>query len=312
MAGGEREAEDGRRMSERLGRQLTRREFDAVIRRAAELATSDPESPETGLTEAELYRIAREVGLREEHVRRALADVRRGEGEEGLLVRIFGPSAVGASRVVPGTPESLSVQIDDFLVASQLLQAVRRGENVLHYRPAVDWASEVARTASFVSRKYYIASARSVEIVLDPLDEGRTVVDFRIDPGNRGEDLGVALLGGMMCGAAAGAVSWWALTGAVAAAVALAVGGALGVGVAGTIVYATAASHRRKVDEARSEVEGVLDALERGASLDPPPSSWRRWVKRQFHGMARDLVGDKDTSGRGRDGERAPAGDGHT
>ena len=51
--------------------------------------------------------------------------------------------------------------------------------------------------------------------------------------------------------------------------------------------------------EVRSEVEGVLDALETGASLEPPPPSWRRWVKRYFHGMAKDF----EWEGRGR-GER--------
>jgi hypothetical protein len=41
-------------------------------------------------------------------------------------------------------------------------------------------------------------------------------------------------------------------------------------------------------------VEGVLDALETGMSLEPPPASWRRWVKRQFHGVARDLMSGDD------------------
>jgi lipopolysaccharide biosynthesis regulator YciM len=62
------------------GRGLTRREFDAVIRRAAELSTSDPETAEGALTEAELFRIAGEVGLSRHHVHQALAEVRSGSG----------------------------------------------------------------------------------------------------------------------------------------------------------------------------------------------------------------------------------------
>jgi hypothetical protein len=47
--------------------------------------------------------------------------------------------------------------------------------------------------------------------------------------------------------------------------------------------------------DVRTEIEGVLDTLERGASLEPPPPSWRRWVKRHFHGVARDLMGSDET-----------------
>ena len=129
-------------MAEGDGRNLTRHEFDAVIRRAAELASSDPDGAEKALSEGELYRIAGEVGLPEGHVRRALAEMRSGElGGDGVLDRIFGPSSVRASRVVPGEPQGLGVQIDEFLVASQLLQPVRRGVTMLQYRPSVDWAS---------------------------------------------------------------------------------------------------------------------------------------------------------------------------
>ena len=44
-------------------RSLTRKQFDEVIRRAAELAASEPDGGESTLNEEELFRIAREVGL---------------------------------------------------------------------------------------------------------------------------------------------------------------------------------------------------------------------------------------------------------
>ena len=69
-------------MSEGKGRGLTRQEFDVVIRRAAELAGSESEGSEGALTEAEVYRIAKEVGLGEGHVRMALAEVRSGASPE--------------------------------------------------------------------------------------------------------------------------------------------------------------------------------------------------------------------------------------
>lgn len=278
------------------GRSLTRSEFDAVIRRAAELASSDPEAAEGALTEAELFRIAGEVGLTESQVRVALAEVRSGAEvrEGGFLDRVFGPAHVRVSRVVPGTPEKLAQSIDEFLVSTQLLQRVRRSTTMLHYRPAADWASQVARAASLSSRKYYIASARSVEVQLDAVDGERTLVAFMVDPGTRGNDLGGAVFGGAVASGAAGTASAFGLSLVAPVALAVGAGAVVAGGLWSVIFFGTGAAHRRKTSDVRSEVEGVLDALETGASLEPPPPAWRKWVKRHFHGVARDIMGDDE------------------
>lgn len=277
------------------GRSLTRREFDAVIRRAAELAGSDSDGPEGSVSEGELFRIAGEVGLSESHVRRALTEVRAGEVGGGRLDRVFGPAFVRASRVVPGQPEAIALEIDEFLVATQLLQRVRRGETILQYRPAVDWTSQLARAASFSSRKYYIASAKLVEVRLERVDSERTLVEFLVDPGTRKEDVALAVFGGAGAGAASGAVIGAVLASVAPLALGIGVGVLAGAGIWSGMAIGIGKAHRKKVTDVRTEVEGVLDALERGASLEPPPASWRRWVKRHFHGVARDLMGSDET-----------------
>ena len=163
-------------MSEGPGHSLTRREFDAVIRRAAELASSDPDGSEGALTEGELFRIAREVGLSEGHVRRALAEVRTGFQGGGPLDRVFGPASVRASRTVPGKAADLAGTLDDFFVASQLLQRVRRGPSVLQYRPALDWASQLARAASFTSRRIWPIFCSTTITDFAPAHFSRTIV----------------------------------------------------------------------------------------------------------------------------------------
>jgi hypothetical protein len=278
-------------MSEGKGRSLTRREFDAVIHRAAELAGSDTEASEGALSEAEVYRIAREVGLSERHVRLALAEVRSGGRPNGFLDRIFGPSSVRAARVVPGTPKGLATVLDDFFVGTQLLQPVRRGPAMLQYRPALDWASRVARVASFTQRKYLVASAKSVEVRLEEVDADSMLVEIVVDPGTRGDNIAGAAFGGGSVGLGAGIG---------AAAVVITAGGAvpLGIGIGllggtaalGGITQLVGTSHKKKLLAVQAEVEGILDRLEQGESLEPPPPSWRSWVKRQFHGMARDLM----------------------
>jgi hypothetical protein len=281
-------------MREVPGRSLSRREFDAVVRRAAELAASDPDGSEGALTEAELFRIAGEVGLSEGHIRIALAEVRSGETGQGVVDRVFGASSIRVSRVVRGTPQALLDEIDEFLVASRLLQSVRRGVGILQYRPAVDWASQLARAASFSSHKHYIASAKSVEVRFESVDAERTLIEFVIDPGTRGDDIAGAIFGGGIGGGVAGTFAGIGLAALAPIAAAVAAGVVVGGGVCTGIGYAVGRNHKRKLVEVRSEVEGVLDALELGDSLEPPPPSWRRWVKRHFHGVARDLIRDDE------------------
>lgn len=271
------------------GKSLTRREFDAVIRRAAELAASEGEAGEGALTEEELFRIAGEVGLAEGHVRRALAEVRSGVEAGGTVDRLFGPSHVRAARVVPGASAELAAKLDEFLVGTQLLQAVRRTPTLLQYRPALDWASQLARSASASSRKYYIASSGSVEVQLEPAGPERTSVVLLLDPGIRAGHVAGATLGGAAAGSVVGGLAAFGLSTVAPLALGVGAGLLVGGGVWSAIALATRASYRRRISEVQNEVEGVLDALESGASLEPPPPAWRRWVKRHFHGMVRDF-----------------------
>jgi len=281
-------------MSGRTGKGLTRREFDAVISRAAELSSSDAGSGDGELSEAELFRIAGEVGLSGTHVRQALDEVRTDVAFGGRLDRWFGPQFVRASRVVPESRSELADRLDDFLVGTQLLQSVRRGSEVLLYRPSVDWASQIARAASSQSRKYYIASAKSVEVHLQQLEKGRSHVEIIVDPGTRADSVGSAVVFGGLGGVASGSFAGWALSTLTPVGLAVGVGILLGGAVTGGVAYLTGASAKKKSQEVKTEIEGILDTLELGESLEPPPAAWRRWVKRHFHGVARDMMRSND------------------
>lgn len=277
------------------GRSLTRKEFDEVIRRAAEIAASEPEGGESALTEGELFRIAREVGLDERHVRKALGQVRSSPPTDGgPLSALYGPTFVVASRVVPGTPESLVEKLDEFMVAGQLLQNVRKSGTLLQYRPAVDWASQVARAASSTSRKYYVASAKRVEIQLEAVDDIRTMVQIEVEPGTRDDYVAGGIIGGLGGGIGVGVGVGWTLATVAPVALGVAAGMALGSLILGGIAWGTGVRHKKRLLEVRAELEGILDRLEAGGSLEPPPPSWRRWVRRHFHGVAKDVLGQGD------------------
>ncbi|MFC1574946.1 hypothetical protein ACFL3Z_02585 [Gemmatimonadota bacterium] len=279
-------------------RSLTRKEFDEVIRRAAEIAASEPEGGDSALTEQEVFRIAGEVGLDRRHVQKALSQVRSSPPTpQGALSALYGPSFVVASRVVPETREDLVPVIDDFMVAGQLLQTVRRGRSVLQYRPAVDWASQIARAASSTSRKYYVASAKRVEVRLEPVDDIRTMVQIEVEPGTRDDYMAGGMIGGLGGGIGSGIGVGFAVAAAAPAALAIAAGVVVGTAILGGVSWGAGYYHKRRLLEVRAEVEGILDRLEAGEGLEPPPSSWRRWVRRHFHGVAKELLGEKDGPG---------------
>jgi hypothetical protein len=280
------------------GKSLSRREFDEVIRRASELAASEAESGEGTLDEAELLRIAGEVGLPERHVRKALEEMRTGliirePTPTSALDRTFGPESLRATRVVARTPREIADQFDAFLVGGQLLQQVRRTDRMLQYRPAVDWASQVARAASATKGRYYVAAARWVEVRLEPLEQGRTLIEIEVDPGTRQEATSAAAAGIFFGGGGAGAGAAFLAATVAPWAVALMAGVGMAGGVGTLIWRATGDHHKKKLKDVLAEIEGILDKLEMGESLEPPPPAWRQWVKRHFHGVARDLFRDQ-------------------
>jgi hypothetical protein len=232
-------------------------------------------------------------------VRKALLQVRSAPPPgRSPVSALFGPPVLYAFRVVPGTREALATTIDEFMVAGRLLQSVRRGGSVLQYRPAVDWASQIARAASSTSKKYYVASAKRVEVRLEAVDDDHTLVELEVEPGTRDDYMAGGLIGGAGGGVGAGVGIAMAvgLSGG-AAALGVALGIIAGTGVFGGICWVSGTYHKKRLLQVRAEMEGILDRLEAGESLEPPPSSWRRWVRRHFHGMAKEFLGEADDEG---------------
>lgn len=283
------------------GGRLTRRDFDEVMQRAAELAGADrgADGADPAFSDAEVVRIGAEAGLAEQHVRRALAEFRASQGRRRRGVgALLGPGTIRTSRTVACSRRRVAGELDEFMVAGQLLQPVRRKDDLLQYRPAIDWASRVARAASATSGQHYVASARLVEVRLAETDDGEagepaTVVEVYVDPGIIGNYQGGAVFGGGLAGAAVGAAVGFAAFALFPLAVAVAAGTATGVATALAVAALVAKGFRNRLDDVESEVEGILDGLEGGPGLEPPPPAWRRWVRRHFHGVAREVAGRK-------------------
>jgi len=275
-------------------RVVSRQEFEEVIRRATELAAAEPEAGSAALTEAEVLRIAQEVGLPTKHVERALAEVGGASSLPRGVRALWSSPWVSASRVVPGDRDAVVERIDEFMVSGRLLHPVRQSPELLVYWPAVDWASQIARAASSTGKKYYVASAKRVEVALRPLSDDTTWVELRVDPGIRNDSLGGALFGGGTLGAAAGVGAALLLLPAAPIALGIAAGVAAAAVVTGGTTVLVGRNYRGQLEKVRLEIQGVLDQLERGEIPQPPPPSWSRWVSRRFRGIAREIARSTD------------------
>lgn len=265
-------------------RGITRRDLEAVIRRAAELYAAEADADER-ISEEELLRIASEIGLPSRHVRQALLELSDAPAGGSLLDRLCGPAMVRGVRVVPRDADLIYRSIDEYLTTREYLHPLRKKERGGWYAPAEDFISQVARTFTRHKGRFKLATARGVSVSVEPLDARAAHVRMEVDltvqrrsavavGATMGGIFGTALGGGLAAVAAGAGVE---LAGPIGAAVAgvVAFGGSLSSSVAAGVAIARS-QFRKKFEWARIEVEGLLDRLEHGESLVPPPAQWRR------------------------------------
>lgn len=274
---------------------ITREDLQLVIRRAAELYTAEADANER-LSEEEVLRIADQLGLPGRHVRQALYELPRHRGEPRWLDRIYGPPSLLGTRVVPGDPDAVVDRLEDYLVTREFLQVLRRQGARASFTPADDAISNVARAVRRPQRQWQIARSRRVTVEARPVAERESHVRVELDVGNhRTRALTGGIVGGALVGLplAAGAFFpvghlFYDIAGDAAgyaaglAAGATAFGASLSAGVA-----VARARFRSRMDSARLEIAGLLDRLESGRKLDPPPAPWLRSLRSRITGTFR-------------------------
>lgn len=262
---------------------VTRRDLPAVVKRAAELAALEGDEEEQ-LPEEEVIRIAAELGLSERHVRQALFEGAHEEVEPTFLDRQLGVPRIMATRAVPLTPEQARAALEDYLITREYLRPIRRQSVSTSFEPADDAVSAVARAFSR-PKKHCLAAARGVELTVRELQPGWAHVRLKATyPDVRkkhiaGATAGTLFLGGPV-GTAAGMAVGVLANGPLSDPVSIALGAATGLG-----VFAAAAAgfwkiarnnYRNWRERTMNETNGVLDRLEKGDTLRPPPAPWLR------------------------------------
>ena len=244
-------------------------QLERVIHRAAALQFSQGESRDDGLEAGEVLRIAEEVGLDGRYVRQALAEMRadallpaRPE-DRSTATRLWGEASVVAARVVPGEPDHVLGTLATFLAERESLRCVRDRPGQQVWEPASDLMSQIQRGLDFSGRGYELARARTLSVMAQSLEEGRSLVSITADISN--QRLGYAAgwygsLGTFGLGSALGAI----LGGGASALIVIpAVVG--GVGLVSTFGTSRTLTRRRRRMELA--VQGLLDRLERGTRL---------------------------------------------
>jgi len=271
------------------GKPITRRDLPAVVRRAAELAAFADDRDEQ-LSEQEVIRIAAELGLAPRHVRQALYEGVQDEPQPTFLDKQFGTPRITASRAVPHDAEAARRALENYLITSEYMAVVRRQPTSVMFEPAPDAVSKFARAFKRGS-KHQLAASSVLEMSVRSLEPGWSHVRLRaVFKDDRKSQLIGALIGGTVLGAPLAGLTAVVIAGVMQSvttpAASIAVGSLFGIGAFVAVMTGLLASARKRYRHWRErtvmQAEGVLDRLEGGDELRPPPPPWMRKLQMKF------------------------------
>lgn len=270
-------------------RSITRTDLEVVIRRAAELSLVDSDAQDR-LSEDDLVRIADELGLPAKHVWQALYERPSMSAPDIVGGARFGSPIIVASRIVPGDAALTRRRLEDYLVTQEYLTIARRTTDELRMIPAEDTISSVARVFARPKRRHHIAHARRVLVATHALPDGDAAVRIEADLSEaRRAQRTQGLVTGAIAGLITGGIAGISVAGGLGGSVGEVAGVATFVAAGGGAMFATVAAHgrafRRRLGEARLEMDALLDRLETGERLEPPPAPWRRRLGLRLFGQ---------------------------
>ena len=253
-------------------RMLSSTELEAVIKRAVELQTVRETEMTDGLSDAEVVRIGKELGLEQHLVRRAIAEVRsRPPEEHGLLPGVMGPGVVRAARTIRRPAVELGIFLERYLIETEFMAVERRFPDRTRYVRAQGIGAALGRTFSKVGSRVAPLDLAGVDVGVALADEDSSVVTLQVD------------LSGVRAGTAAGGWLGGLGGGGTVAAVVLATTAPhllalAGIGVAAAVVLGGLAAYRMMAQKTQNKLEAFLDRLEHGELRLPQPK--QEWHKR--------------------------------
>jgi hypothetical protein len=198
-------------MAEGPPARIDRAALERIIRRAAELQTTEREIGET-VTSDELISLGREVGIPVRYLQQALLEERTRlgpAGGNGILDRIAGPGEVTAQRVVQVEPEAVERSLIRWMDNNELLCIQRQQTGRITWEPIGGFQAAIRRSTAALGagkRPFMLSRAATVSAAILRLESGYSHVTLAADARKvRGEYLasGAALAGAGAAGTAA-------------------------------------------------------------------------------------------------------------
>jgi hypothetical protein len=247
-------------MAEGSPARVDRAALERIIRRAAELQTTEREIGDT-LSSDELISLGREVGIPVRYLQQALLEERSrvGSTTAGILEHIAGPGDVRAQRVVPIEPQLAEQGLVRWMEANELLCIQRQLPGRITWEPISGFQAAVRRsTAAFGAgkRPFMLSRAATVSATVLPLESGYSHVSLTADARKvRGEYL---LSGAALAGAGAAGTATMVALGALLPVALLPLPFAFGIG------YTILRRYGPTLARLQLGLERALDSLENG------------------------------------------------
>ena len=253
-------------------RKLSSTELEAVIKRAVELQTVRETEMTDGLSDAEVVRIGKELGLEQHLVRRSIAEVRSRPPEEtGLVAAAMGPGVVRAARTIRRPAVELGMFLEQYLLSAEFMVVERRLPDRTRYVRASGVGAAIGRTFSKVGSRVAPLDLERVDVGVALADEDSSVVTLQVDlTGIRAGTAAGGWLGGLGGG---GTVAAIVLASTAPHLLALA-----GLGVAAAGALGSRGIYRMIARQTQEKLEAFLDRLEHGELRLPQVK--QEWQKR--------------------------------
>jgi hypothetical protein len=253
-------------MAEGSPARIDRAALERIIRRAAELQTTEREIGET-VTSDELISLGREVGIPVRYLQQAMLEERTRLAQskaDGLLDRVAGPPEVSAQRVVQVEPEAVERALLRWMETNELLCIQRQQPGRIVWEPLRGLQAAIRRSTAALGagkRPFMLSRATTVSATILPLESGYSHVALAADARKtRGEYLGG---GAALAGAGAAGTATMIALGALLPVALLPLPFALGVG------YIILHRYGPALSRLQLGLERALDSLEHGITRAP-------------------------------------------
>jgi hypothetical protein len=267
-------------MSEKPENRLTPAEVEIVLRRAAELSArrKDRGVEAQSVSPEVLIQVAAIAGISEHDVRRALFDLQSDRTAEPFTParRFYGPSRLRSVREVEKPAETVREHLEELLRREQGLKMRQKTEGSSIF-DAGDMLGTVRRALDFSGNRSLL-KARSVELRVDDVENGRSAANLTTDVSNqRGEYLSLSgVLGATLAlplaiAGFAGTDNWVYFLGVLPALAAPAVGFKL--------------AYQKACADVRRTMDGLLDAAEEGFPNEAVQEAPREMPPGQVRGL---------------------------